>query len=261
MGLYESFIGTDEFDEPTKDQIQKDIVRTFPKQFYFSHKECKGLSIGHNQLERILFGISNYFPRLRYCQGMNFTLGFLLLISGGKEIDVFWSFIALIRNPKYLIMGIYQQDMPLLHLMEFMTEHLLKKHMLKFYEKLQELGVLNSFWLTKWYMTFFLYNFPISICQRVWDFMLVEGIFGLISLVIPIMKNFEKKFQAINELEALEFFHDLTKNEDELEKEDSPNYLNMDKITQEAKQYLLARKKVAKLTKRFLSQHAEKEMF
>lgn len=137
---------------------------------------------------------------------MNFTLGFLLLVSAGKEIDVFWAFIALIRNPKYLIMGLYEPDMPLLHLMEYMTEFSLKKHMPKLYNRLKELDVQNSFWLTKWFMTLFLYNFPIKICERIWDYMLSEGLFGLVSLVVPIMKIFEKEFYIINEVEVFEYF-------------------------------------------------------
>lgn len=45
---------------------------------------------------------------------MNFTLGFLLLVSGGSEIDVFWCFVTLVKLPKYHIIGMYEPGMPLL---------------------------------------------------------------------------------------------------------------------------------------------------
>jgi len=45
---------------------------------------------------------------------MNFILGFLLLVSGGCEIDVFWCFVTLVKIPKYLIIGMYEPEMPLL---------------------------------------------------------------------------------------------------------------------------------------------------
>ena len=63
-----------------------------------------------------------------------------------------------------------------------------------FWNKFQELEVPNSFWMTKWYMTMYLYNFPVNVCLRIWDYIMVEGIFGLVYIIIPILKIFEKDF-------------------------------------------------------------------
>jgi len=43
---------------------------------------------------------------------MNFILGLLIMVSGGSEIDVFWSFVSLVRNKKFLIIGLYEDGMP-----------------------------------------------------------------------------------------------------------------------------------------------------
>lgn len=53
---------------------------------------------------------------------MNFVLGFLILVSGGNEIDVFWAFITLVKRTKYLLIGIFSESMPLLHFLEYITE-------------------------------------------------------------------------------------------------------------------------------------------
>ena len=45
---------------------------------------------------------------------MNFPVGFLLLVSGGCEIDVFWTFVNLFKEPKYMLIGLYESQMPLL---------------------------------------------------------------------------------------------------------------------------------------------------
>lgn len=66
---------------------------------------------------------------------MNFILGFLIMVSGGSEIDVFWTFISLVRNSNFLIIGLYEEHMPLLKFLEFITEKKMKKHMGKFYDK------------------------------------------------------------------------------------------------------------------------------
>lgn len=125
---------------------------------------------------------------------MNFVIGFLLLVSGGDEIDTFWAFLQLVKRSKFLMIGLFTEDMQLLKFMEYLTEQFVKKEMPKFYNKFKELEVPNSFWMTKWYMTLYLYNFPVNICLRIWDFFISEGIFGLISIIVPILRVFEKDF-------------------------------------------------------------------
>lgn len=43
------------------------------------------------------------------------------MISGGNEIDVFWTFVSLVKNKNFLIIGLYEHGMPLLKFMEFIT--------------------------------------------------------------------------------------------------------------------------------------------
>jgi hypothetical protein len=137
---------------------------------------------------------------------MNFVLGFLLLVSGGDEIEVFWSFITLVRRSKYLMIGLFDREMPLLRFIEYVTEEYLVEKLPRVINKFRELEVPNSFWMTKWYMTLFLYNFPVNICLRIWDFFLVEGIFGIVALIVPIMRIFENDLANMEAIDVLEFF-------------------------------------------------------
>ena len=84
---------------------------------------------------RVLKATSNYFPTLGYCQGMNFVLGLLILVSGGNEIEVFWAFRALVQNPEFLIIGLFEDNMPLLKFLEFIGDDLMKKKMNNLYKK------------------------------------------------------------------------------------------------------------------------------
>lgn len=52
-------------------------------------------------------------------------------------------------------------------------------------------------------MTLFLYSFPVEICIRIWDFILLEGIFGLVKLIIPIIKVFEKDFMSMEGMDVI----------------------------------------------------------
>jgi hypothetical protein len=61
-------------------------------------------------------------------------------------------------------------------------------------------------WLIKWYMTMYTYAFPVKLCLRIWDYVLVRGIFGLIYILIPIMKNFHSFLISMDDLEYMEIF-------------------------------------------------------
>ena len=106
-GLYEKMITVSKAWE--KD-IRKDVHRTFPDEPYLSSSEFGFL--GQNQLYNVLMAISNYFPQVGYCQGMNFLVAFLLLISGGNELETFWLFVAIARNPEFYVLGMFESNFP-----------------------------------------------------------------------------------------------------------------------------------------------------
>lgn len=128
------------------------------------------------------------------------------MVSGGNEIDVFWSFVSLVKNKKFLIIGLYEPGLPLLRFLESVTMKVMEKEIPHIVDKFQELCVPSGFWLLKWFMTMFTYAFPINICLRIWDFILCEGIFGLVYIVIPILKSFENLIMEFDDLEDLEQF-------------------------------------------------------
>jgi len=76
----------------------------------------------------------------------------------------------------------------------------------KIIEIFDELMVPSGFWLVKWYMTMYIYAFPVNVCIRIWDYVLAEGIFGLVSIILPILKNFENYLEKMEDLEDMEKF-------------------------------------------------------
>jgi len=42
-------------------------------------------------------------------------------VSGGNELEVFWSFVNLLKEPKYLLIGFYDKSMDLLFFMEYIA--------------------------------------------------------------------------------------------------------------------------------------------
>ncbi len=58
--------------------ISKDLSRTFPSHPYFVLPSTQSL------LLCLLSCLSLQYPHIGYTQGMNFTAGFILLVSGGN---------------------------------------------------------------------------------------------------------------------------------------------------------------------------------
>lgn len=75
--------------------------------------------------------IANYFPFLGYTQGINFWIGFCLLINGGNELEAFWFFVSLSQKKEFLIMGLFEDNFPmsnlLVHIFKNKFQHFLPK--------------------------------------------------------------------------------------------------------------------------------------
>jgi len=56
---------------------------------------------------------------------MNFILGFILLINGANEPEAFWMFKVLAEHPDFMIMGLYETQLPLLGFLEYLTKKVL----------------------------------------------------------------------------------------------------------------------------------------
>lgn len=50
----------------------------------------------------------------------------------------------------------------------------------------------ESAWVFKWFMTCYLSNFPLEMCQYVWDLVLCTGGIGLVKFAISLVTKLEK---------------------------------------------------------------------
>ena len=87
--------------------IIKDLDRTFPNHPYLN-KEVFGY-YGQSALKRILRKFSSKYPEIGYCQGMNYIVSFLLMVSGGKEAEVFYVLEAFYE--KYQLKEFFTKEM------------------------------------------------------------------------------------------------------------------------------------------------------
>lgn len=222
----------------TKTQINKDILRTMEEQEI-------NLPELQEPLFRVLKAIALLDKELSYCQGMNFIIGFILILMQGNEVDAFYFSIALFSqtySDKFGIRGFYLEDFPLLDLYMFIFEYHFKKRMSKLYSKLKTFEIPAHCWVGKWFQTLFVNAFPEAIVIKIWDGILAFGIQFIISIALSIINHFESGLLALDDIvEIADFFRTLSKQssnskelkfdiEDIMKKAKSKYYLSDDDI-------------------------------
>ena len=96
QGAYEELLNrADEFndeDHPVLNQINLDLNRTYPTHPFYSEQYGR---IGQRVLRRALRAYAMYNPDVGYTQSINFVMGFILIVNGGRDEEAFWQFIAI----------------------------------------------------------------------------------------------------------------------------------------------------------------------
>ena len=202
--LYEKLKG---LSSPHEHQIKKDMNRTFPLEPYFASKKCK--NIGETHLFNTLKAVSLYFPNIGYVQGMNFIMGFLLMLSGGNEIEAFWAFVTLFRDHRFLMMGFFERDFPLLEFYLYVFYSILEEEMPLVHRHLKEQQLPDQLWIFKWYMTLFIHSAPQVQVVRIWDYILSTGMLGLVQISVAIIKMFEKDIMELDAFGMDQFIRHL----------------------------------------------------
>jgi CRISPR/Cas system CSM-associated protein Csm2 small subunit len=181
--------------------IRGDVNRTFPEILNANQRGLNDLVVG--KLENILIAISLQCPKIGYCQGMNYVIGFMLLISNLEEEEVFWAFIALERDKlvqdKLQICGVNGMYMEGFPKMNYIMEcfHAIFAHLMPDLKKrFDRLRLIDLLWAHKWIFAFFLFSFPFSYCIRFWDYILAHGISGSLRISLAIVKVNERKFEG-----------------------------------------------------------------
>ena len=187
--------------------IRKDLHRTFPNEPYFA--SMKHGNIGQDHLFNTLKAVSIYFPNIGYLQGMNFVMGFMLLLNGGDEVEAFWMFVTLARDHRYFMMGFFEQGFPLLDFYIYMFYNLLEEELPEVHDHIKQLQLPDQLWVFKWFLTVFIYNVPQVHEVRIWDFVMSYGLFSVVQLAVGILKFFENEILELDAVGIDQFLRHL----------------------------------------------------
>eukprot|EP00442_Polarella_glacialis_P017322 CAMPEP_0115060750 /NCGR_PEP_ID=MMETSP0227-20121206/7628_1 /TAXON_ID=89957 /ORGANISM="Polarella glacialis, Strain CCMP 1383" /LENGTH=882 /DNA_ID=CAMNT_0002445981 /DNA_START=136 /DNA_END=2784 /DNA_ORIENTATION=- len=199
----------------TADAIDKDLDRTFPGVEEFDEAMKQDLA-------QVLRGFASLFPKVGYCQGMNFVAGFLLLAasgspegrdgSGAAAKDAFFLLVQMMV--KYRANLLFCEGLPLLKLHTFQFRVLLQKLFPDVHLHFVENQITAELYLTKWILTMFTQTLPYPSAARIWDLIVCDGLQALVLVALATVKLLKPRLlreetEGILELLSLKGLEDV----------------------------------------------------
>lgn len=145
-----------------KDQIEKDLPRTFP-----AHPLLDG--IGRDALKRVLFAYARHNPSVGYCQGMNFLTALLLLLM--EEEAAFWCLAAIVED---ILPGYFTNTMLASAVDQAVLQALVEERFPRIAAALETSGAPLAAVSASWFLTLYVNQLPWECALRVWDVLLFE---------------------------------------------------------------------------------------
>ena len=187
-------------------QIQKDITRTYPTSITFNHKE-KILK----KLENVLKAFSAYDNKIKYCQGMNFIVAFLLYHC--EEYIAFWLFVSLIEE--YNLRNCFMENFPGLKLHVFRVEKILQNEYPTYWENFQILGVKIEIIMVNWLFSLFSSLIPLELQMDFYKGFFSQGWIFFYQMCISSLINLKGEFSEVDEV-YIGLKYDENKTEEEI---------------------------------------------
>ena len=182
-----------EKNEKVEDIVNKDVPRTFSNKEFFK-SEIENVKVGREMLYKLCKAVGTYFKNIGYTQGFNFLAGFILEISGGGELESMNFVLNLLKNERFMVIGLFDDCFPLVYFLNFLFHSKLRQADPELANAIEESGLPDEVWLHKWFMSLFTGYFPTYFCSRVFDLVLCTDIFTLVSFAVALTCSLKQDF-------------------------------------------------------------------
>ena len=162
--------------KPVDEIVNKDVLRTARHKELFQSFDAVGSQLLYDNCK----AVGCFFPTTGYVQGMNFIMSFLLEVSGLEEFETFNFLVNFFKKRKNLYFGIYENGLPLLRFLVFCFHRLLAKKKPRVSEAIKQMKLPDELWVTKWLISFFCFSVTKDFMIRIFDFLMVVDMFGLV---------------------------------------------------------------------------------
>lgn len=166
---------------------------------YSKYTQSAGLQDG-------LFGVCKAYALfdegVGYAQGINFIAMPLLFNMAEEE-----AFTLLVRlMSKYDLRSMFTPDMRGLHLRLYQFEKLLEDYEPAVYCHLKRRNVDPHLYATQWFLTLFVYRFPLQLTLRIYDLILSEGLTAIMKFGIVLIQRNRQALLDIKDMSQLTNF-------------------------------------------------------
>ncbi|USW48615.1 Putative Rab-GTPase-TBC domain-containing protein [Septoria linicola] len=181
-------------------KLEKAIKRDMgSRTSYSKYTQSAGLQDG-------LFGVCKAYALfdegVGYAQGINFIAMPLLFNMAEEE-----AFTLLVRlMSKYDLRSMFTPDMRGLHLRLYQFERLLEEHEPAVYCHLKRRNVEPQLYATQWFLTLFVYRFPLQLVLRIYDLILSEGLTAILKFGIVLIQHNRQALLEIKDMGQLTNF-------------------------------------------------------
>ena len=179
-----------------KDVIVLDVNRTF---FSANQKQKREI------LKNILYSLAYLYPKVSYCQGMNFICQFLLEATKDEE-KAFDIFSAILNKTKYG--NLIEDEFSLMKKYFYVFERLIILYLPELATLLKKNNVYPSYYISPWFITLFTHSFvenQTKILLRIFDLFILDGWISIIKIGLMLLKHYEKVLMEMNFEELLNF--------------------------------------------------------
>ena len=179
-----------------KDVIVLDVNRTF---FSTNQKEKREI------LKNILYSLAYLYPKVSYCQGMNFICQFLLEATKDEE-KAFDIFSAILNKTKYG--NLIEDEFSLMKKYFYVFERLIILYLPELATLLKKNNVNPSYYISPWFITLFTHSFvenQTKLLLRIFDLFILDGWISVIKIGLMLLKHYEKVLMDLNFEELLNF--------------------------------------------------------
>lgn len=185
--------------------IHTDLHRTFPDNVLFRKTSNPCLQ---KNLFNVLVAYGHHNISVGYCQGMNFIVGYLLLITKDEEKS-FWLLDALIGS---ILPDYYSPAMIGLKTDQEVLGQLVKIKIPAVAELMEKHGVMWTLVVSRWFICLFIDVLPVETVLRIWDCMFCEGSKIVFRVALTLIKHYQDEIlKARNFPDICDKFKKITK--------------------------------------------------
>lgn len=188
--------------------IHLDESRTFPDKIF-----DKGYREG---MCCVLKAYANYNPALGYCQGMNFIVGVLLLVSGRAEEEAFWMLVCLLEDRS--LGWLFRDKFPLLHRFTEIFDQLIVLFAPELADHFTRVYLQPSDYLQQWILTLYISCLPLPAVLILWDSLVTSNSNAILVLAaLAILVESQELLLAMPFEDMMQLFHGMNSCKDQQE--------------------------------------------